>query len=102
MSKFVVINPDGSYAGNLCHSRGEAIELANQKPGRIIGEVTPLPLVEHIHCPVNGWDCPYWKNGICTIEDPYSECDDFATIYNEDDEWICDGDEECSVWREDY
>ena len=24
----------------------------------------------HIHCPCNGYDCPYWKDGICSL---YSE-----------------------------
>lgn len=28
----------------------------------------------HIHCPVNDWDCPYYKNGpqpcMCTLENP--------------------------------
>lgn len=24
-----------------------------------------------IYCPVNGWDCPYYKDGECGIESPY-------------------------------
>ena len=47
----------------------------------------------HIHCPVNGWDCPYYKKGICTLENPWYECDDFASQWDEDDEYWCD--EEC-------
>lgn len=41
----------------------------------------------HFHCPVNGWDCPYYRkealvgldseSGICTLDDPYHDCDDF-------------------------
>jgi hypothetical protein len=39
---------------------------------------------EKVFCPVNGWDCPYWrKDGQCgMIEDegchPREECDDYA------------------------
>ena len=39
---------------------------------------------EKIFCPVNGWNCPYWrKDGQCgMIEDegchPREECDDYA------------------------
>lgn len=39
---------------------------------------------EKVFCPVNGWDCPYWrKDGQCgMIEDegchPRNECDDYA------------------------
>lgn len=98
MSKYVVINPDGSYAGRLCHSIYEAWDLAAQQPGRVVGVITETLAVEHIHCPVNGWDCPYYKNGICQLENPYDECDDFASSYNKYDEWICEGDEDCAIW----
>lgn len=42
------------------------------------------------YCPVNGWDCPYWKpDGRCILEDPFYDCDDFASLWDEDDEyWI--------------
>lgn len=33
-----------------------------------------------VYCPVNGWDCPYFKNNFCTIENPEENCDDFALI----------------------
>ena len=43
--------------------------------------------MKHFHCPVNGWDCPYYKgetevNGVtetcvCMLDDPYHDCDDF-------------------------
>lgn len=50
---------------------------------------------KHFHCPVNGWDCPYYKDAvvidgqeeycICNIDgDPYEECDDFFDMYGED------------------
>ena len=97
-TKYVVINRDGTYAGVPCESRGEAIDLAAQKKGRVIGEIVPLPLVEHIHCPVNGYDCPYWKSGVCQLDDPMEECDDFASVWDEDDEYLCDGGEDCAVW----
>lgn len=35
-----------------------------------------------IYCPSGAFDCPYYKkNGVCTIEDPLSECDDFGSYY---------------------
>ena len=33
-----------------------------------------------VYCPVNGWDCPYFKNNFCTIENPEENCDNFALI----------------------
>ena len=42
--------------------------------------------MKHYHCPVNGWDCPYYKNEEnhpcqCTMENPMEECDDFASSW---------------------
>lgn len=40
--------------------------------------------MKKIYCPVNGWDCPYWrKDGSCSMKDeesvhPKYECDDYA------------------------
>lgn len=41
----------------------------------------------HFHCPMNGWDCPYYlgkalignhyEHCICTLDDPYHDCTDF-------------------------
>lgn len=56
---------------------------------------------KHIHCPANGWDCPYYKNGLCKMEEMdadvksvYYECDDFAYFYEEGEDYYCDC-EEC-------
>lgn len=49
----------------------------------------------HYHCPVNGWDCLYYKDTetihgvteycLCKIPgDPYEECDDFFEMWGED------------------
>ena len=55
--------------------------------------------MRHYHCPVNAWDCPYWQNGgICGLDDPMTDCDDFASVWDEDDEYLCDGGEDCAVW----
>ena len=41
---------------------------------------------EKIYCPVNGWDCPYWrKDGTCKMLEeegahPKNECDDYAAF----------------------
>jgi hypothetical protein len=49
--------------------------------------------MKHYHCPVNGWDCPYYKDEpnhpcVCTIEgDPFYECDDFASLWDKEDEY---------------
>lgn len=45
------------------------------------------------YCPANRWDCPYFaRNGRCMMDedqDPWEECDDFATFWDHDDEyWI--------------
>ena len=50
--------------------------------------------IKHYHCPVNAWDCPYYtdtpQNCMCTLENPYQDCDDFATMWDEDDDFIDD------------
>ena len=95
---YVVINPDGTYAGVPCETLDEARELAAQKTGRVVGRIVPLPIVKHIHCPVNGYDCPYWKNGLCELDNPMEECDDFASVWSEGDDYTCDGGIECGIW----
>ena len=38
-------------------------------------------------CPVNGWDCPYFRNiCTCTCENPMEECDDYYYAYYEEEE----------------
>ena len=50
--------------------------------------------IKHIHCPVNGFDCPYYTDYNhhcrCTLENPMEECDDFATMWDEGDDYIDD------------
>ena len=50
--------------------------------------------MKHIHCPVNGWDCPYYTDEghpcRCLLDDPYNDCDDFAAMWDADDDWIDD------------
>lgn len=48
-------------------------------------------LTKKFFCPVNGWDCPYWKeDGSCSIVDegdePAEECDDAAFFYVDDED----------------
>ena len=52
---------------------------------------------KHIHCPVNGFDCPYYKNTICTLKNPFEECDDFASMWDKDDNYWCEGDTNCAL-----
>ncbi len=51
---------------------------------------------KHFHCPVNGWDCPYFKNEgcICTLKDPMADCDDFAFA------WAGANEEDCTDFDE--
>ena len=45
---------------------------------------------EPTYCTVNCWnenDCPYAKNGICHIDDPVKDCDDFAMFFPSWKEW---------------
>ena len=61
--------------------------------------------IKHIHCPVNGWDCPYYTDEDhpcrCTLEDPLKECDDFGSFWEEGDDFV-DDDWEEHDWDERY
>lgn len=46
-----------------------------------------------IYCPVDAWDCPYYKEGECGIEDPINECGDFVSFWGEEDNYICEDEE---------
>lgn len=55
-------------------------------------------MIKKFFCPVNGWDCPYWKkDGSCSMVDdgdnPVMECD--AAFY------LCDDPDDCFVWEDD-
>lgn len=45
---------------------------------------------EITYCTVNAYgDCPYCdKNGICHIDDPIEDCDDFAMFFESWKDWI--------------
>lgn len=47
-------------------------------------------LTKKFFCPVNGWDCPYWKeDGSCAMVDegdiPVIACDDAAAFWEPDE-----------------
>lgn len=48
--------------------------------------------IKHIHCPVNGWDCPHYRSyghfSVCILENPLENCDDFASFWDEDDDYV--------------
>lgn len=50
--------------------------------------------IKHIHCPVNGWDCPYYTDDDhpcrCTLKHPNLDCDDFYVMYGDDEDFIDD------------
>ena len=53
-----------------------------------------------IYCPLNGWDCPYYKKGECGIENPLEECDDFGYFWDADDDYICEDEERTAFENE--
>ena len=42
---------------------------------------------ETIYCPVNGWDCPSYEDGICYIRDPMEEFGDFSVCFDSYIKW---------------
>lgn len=42
---------------------------------------------EPIYCTVNDWTCPYYKKGICFIENPVEDCEDFQSFFPTWEEW---------------
>lgn len=55
-----------------------------------------MELTKKFFCPVNGWDCPYWKeDGSCSMVDdgdnPVMECDDAGYFWDEEQP-------DCFVW----
>lgn len=44
-------------------------------------------MAKKVYCPVNGWDCPYYEKGLCKIDNPIEECDDFAFFWDEGDDY---------------
>ena len=44
----------------------------NAEQGTYNGETT--------YCPVNGWDCPYYKKGVCSFDHPIEDCDKIETF----------------------
>lgn len=50
--------------------------------------------IKHIHCPVNGWDCPYYTNkghhDRCILKNPFENCDDFSSVWDKNDDYVDD------------
>jgi len=48
--------------------------------------------MKKIYCPVNGWDCPYWReDGACAMypdADPIEECEDFGVFWDVGDDYV--------------
>ena len=99
MKHFTVDLQDSAFYHILADTPEEALEQAlewfsERKPLIVVEE---LEEIGHIHCPANGWDCPYWKDGICTLypeHDPRTECDDFGAFWDGGDDYICNCGEE--------
>ena len=41
---------------------------------------------EKYYCPEFEYDCPYDKDGVCTIGNPMEECDDYYFANSEDED----------------
>jgi hypothetical protein len=55
-------------------------------------------LTKKFYCPVNAWDCPYWKeDSSCAMvddgDDPVMECDDAGYFWEDEDDYF--------VWEDD-
>ncbi len=88
---YVVINRDGTFAGRCCETIDAARELACQESGRRVYILTESRDTETINsvlesfeevektieCPTMEYDCPYYKRGLCTLENAEMECDAF-------------------------
>ena len=37
-----------------------------------------------IECPMNDWECPYYEDGNCFIDNPDEDCDAFYDCDDED------------------
>lgn len=59
--------------------------------GTYNGEIT--------YCTVNAYgDCPYCdKNGVCHIDDPIEDCDDFAMFFESWEDWVALDEEEGDI-----
>lgn len=50
--------------------------------------------MKKVYCPVNGWDCPHWREGgLCAIGNPMIECSDFAFFWDEGDDYEVEEDD---------
>lgn len=62
-----------------------------------------MKLTKKFFCPVNGWDCPYWKeDGSCSMvdngDDPVKECDDAAVFWEPDESYFVWADEDGTTY----
>ena len=42
---------------------------------------------ESVYCPCNSWDCPYYEDGKCYVEDPMEDCDGWGIFWESWEEW---------------
>lgn len=60
--------------------------------------------MKHIHCPANGWDCPYYTDEghpcRCQLPHPEEDCDDFLMFWDaieDNGEWFDDDWDACAT-----
>ena len=48
--------------------------------------------MKKIYCPINGWDCPYWReDDTCAMypdADPIEKCEDFGVFWDVGDDYV--------------
>jgi len=59
---------------------------------------------DYTYCPVNAYgDCPYCDQmGICHIDDPLEDCDDWGMFWESWDDWLAADDVDYSDAPEDF
>ena len=89
--RYVVIDKYGAFVGYPSEDLNVARILATRKPGRRVYALTENretetinsvlesfeEVEETIECPTTEYDCPYYKKGLCTLENAEMECDAF-------------------------
>ena len=57
----------------------------NIPPGGYEGRMEKIAMPRIYYCPIDDTECPYYKDGFCTIGNPERECDDYVYYHNEGD-----------------
>lgn len=91
---------DNDFENDVCLRSGEEAmeEFSYYGIASMLKEhLDTLEKVPHFHCPVNGWDCPYYvaektfegttepERCLCSLSNPMEDCDDFYGAWGDCD-----------------